>query len=152
MTDLHIQKESIQPRLDGIQGNLAFLKTSAALSLQEFARPEIVERVQHHLRLALEGVFNITSHILSRIPGTRETEYKKMARRLGEVGIVDADFANTKLVAMAGYRNRLTHFYASIGTEELYHLTNTDLGDIETFLSHIKTLMQHPEKFGLIVA
>ena len=151
MTKLFLQKESIQPRLDGIQQNLVYLRTVARLPLQAFSKPEVIERVHHNLRLILEGVFNITAHILSRMPGSREAEYKAMAKKLGELGVVDIDFANQKLVKMAGYRNRLTHFYASVDAEELYMITNNNLDDVEAFLGYIKKLLENPEKFGLQV-
>ncbi len=148
---LPLQRESIQPRIDGIQYNFSFLKHVSTLTLNEFSKPEILDRVHHHLRLALEGIFNITSHILSRIPGGRETEYKRMAKKLGELGIIDQSFANTQLVNMAGYRNRLTHFYATISSEELYNIVTHHLSDIETFLKFIKKVLDHPSKFQLKV-
>lgn len=41
-----------------------------------------------------------------------------MALKLGEVGVVDKDFAGYQLKKMAGYRDRLTHFYAEITPEK----------------------------------
>lgn len=139
------------PRIDGIQKNILVLSGFGKLIFEEFEKEEILDRVQHHLRLALEGVFNITSHVLARIPGARETEYKKMARKLGELGIVDKEFAETVLVGIAGYRNRLTHFYAEVKAQELYTICRTKLSDIEVFLGSIKKLMECPEKFGLVL-
>lgn len=52
---------------------------------------------------------------------------------------------------MAGYRNRLTHFYAEITPGELHDILNNDLGDFETFLSAIKRVLKHPEQFGLTI-
>lgn len=149
MKKLPLLREAIDPRLDGIQNNIAILREFAELPFVEFQKSEILDRVHHHLRLSLEGIFHITTHILSRIHGARETEYKRMARKLGEVGIVDPEFADTKLTAMAGYRNRLTHFYAEVKAEELYKICRENLSDIETFLQAIKRILEHPEKFGL---
>lgn len=149
MKKLPLLREAIQPRLDGIQSNLTLLNEFAKLPFEKFQKAEVLDRVHHHLRLALEGVFNIAAHILSRVPGARETEYKRMARKLGEIGIVDNDFAQTVLVEMGGFRNRLTHFYAEIETEELYKICRENLGDIEKFLAAIKRLLEHPEKFEL---
>lgn len=149
MNALPILREAIQPRIDGIQKNVELLKTFGEKSLEEFSEPEILERSAYNLRLALEGVFNITAHILSRFPGARETEYKRMAKKLGEIGIVEKDFANTTLVQMAGYRNRLTHFYSEVKSEELHTICREHLQDIEEFLGYIKKVVQHPEDFGL---
>lgn len=106
---------------------------------------------QYHLHRALEGVFPIATHILSRVPGGQATEYKEMARKLGEVGVVSKEFAQDKLVTMANYRNRLVHFYAQITPEELYGILQKDLGDFTVFLTGVKKLLKHPEQFGLTV-
>lgn len=151
MRQLPILREAIQPRINGIRENLLDLEKFGQLSFDEFQKREILGLVHHNLRLTLEGVFNITAHILSRIPGARETEYKRMASKLGEKGIVDAEFAKTKLVQMAGYRNRLTHFYAEVKAEELYKICRENLGDVEDFLKAIKNLLEHPEKFRLTI-
>ena len=45
----------------------------------------------------LEGVFNISTHILSRIPGATATQYKEIAIKLGENKIIDNDFAINKM-------------------------------------------------------
>lgn len=149
MKHLPIQRAAIEPRIDGIQKELALLREFAKESFNNFKRAEIFDRAQLHLRFALEGIFNIGSHILARIPGGRFTEYKEIARKLGETNIVPKDFAEKRLALMAGYRNRLTHFYAEIGPKELYDILQNNIGDIEEFLRAIKKVMEHPEKFGL---
>lgn len=149
MKHLPIQRAAIEPRIDGIQKELVLLKEFVKEPFNKFGRAVIFDRAQLHLRFALEGVFNIGSHILARIPGGRFTEYKEIARKLGATGVVTKDFAEGKLVLMAGYRNRLTHFYTEIGPAELYKILQTDLDDIEYFLRAIKKVMEHPEKFGL---
>ncbi len=151
MNNLPLLKESLLPRIDGMQKNLALLEKFGKMPIEEFEKDEILDRVQHNLRLVLEGVFNITSHILARIPGARETEYKRMARKLGEIGVVEKKFAETVLVEIAGYRNRLTHFYAEIKATELHQICQTRLQDIEAFLTAIKKLLADPGKFGLSV-
>jgi len=42
-----------------------------------------------------------------------------------------------KLMEMAGYRNRIVHFYHEITNEELYAILQNDLKDIEQFVSEI---------------
>ena len=98
---------------------------------------------------ALEGVFHIAAHILSRIPGGQATEYKEIARKMGEYKIIDKNFANTKLEEMAGYRNRLVHFYAEIKPEEIYKIINGNLGDFDIFLKAVKKILENPQGFGI---
>jgi uncharacterized protein YutE (UPF0331/DUF86 family) len=47
---------------------------------------------------------------------------------------------------MAGYRNRLVHFYSAVTPEELFHIRSSRLNDIETVLSALLQWLQaHPE-------
>lgn len=147
-----LQRESIEPRLDGIEKEILLLQSFGKLTFEKFNHDTILDRTQLHLRFALEGVFHIGSHLLSRTPGGRFTEYKEIARKLGEMKIVDPIFAEQILVKMAGYRNRLTHLYAQIKPEELYTIVSNHLNDLITFVQSIKNVLKHPEKFGFEVS
>jgi len=47
-----------------------------------------------------------------------------------------------KLVPIAGYRNRLVHFYQEITPEELYEIIQNDLPDIEGFMKEIENFLE----------
>ncbi len=145
---MKIKKEVILPRLDGIQHDLEKLKKLAEKDFEEFKEEDNFALAQFYLRRALEGVFNIGAHIVSRKTGNRVVHYKDIAIKLGEMGIVDEDYAKDKLVKMAGYRNRLTHFYADITPEELYKILREKLEDFNPFMKAIKDLMENPQKYG----
>jgi uncharacterized protein YutE (UPF0331/DUF86 family) len=149
MTNLPIEREAILPRIDGIRRNLKRLEALSKLPLQEFAQGDAYDLVQHHLRLALEGVFHISSHLLSRLPGARAVEYKEVARKMGEFKLVPKSFADKALVAMAGMRNILVHAYSDIKPEKLYEIVRDHCGDINIFLNHVKAVVQDPGKYGL---
>lgn len=179
MTSVPLKSQSIIPRMDGIAKDVKRLQELASLPFDQFHAEDNVDIAKLRLREALEGVFNIGAHILSRIEGGRATEYagkseglsspepvrgversetddgaeatedKDIARKLGEQGIIEKQFAETALIRMAGYRNPLTHFYAEIMPQELYDIIQRDLGDFDAFLSSVKQVLEHPEKFGL---
>ncbi len=152
MKTLPLRKESLIPRIDGITRNIEKLRVLGSYSVEEFEKEsDTYDLAQHHLRLALEGVFHIGSHILSRLPGKRPTSYKDIASRLGETGIIDRMFAQHQLAQMAGYRTRLTHFYHDITPKEIYDIVQNNLTDIETFLTAVRTLLQNPSPFNLTV-
>ena len=151
MTKSSIEKDVVLKRVNGIQGEIAELEALRALPSDEFCNGVGFKLAHYHLHRALEGVFHIASHILSRIPGAQATEYKELARKLGEYGIVEKEFAGTKLVEMAKYRNRLVHFYAEVTPEELYGVLKNDLGDFDVFLRAVKNLLERPKEFGLEV-
>lgn len=146
---LPLDKDIILRRINGIQQEIVELQKLTAIPFQEFKDGVGFKLAQFHLHRALEGVFHISAHILSRIPGGQATEYKEMARKIGEYGIVDKQFAATVLQNMAGYRNRLVHFYAEISPEEIYDILNNRLGDFDIFLQGVKNVLENPEKFGI---
>ncbi len=96
-------------------------------------------------------MFHIGAHVLSRLPRARAVEYKEIAERLGDTGIVEKDFAKEKLVPMAKLRNLLVHQYADIDPEQIYNIVHNHLQDIEAFLMKIGELLEKPEKFDLSV-
>lgn len=146
-----IKRQAILPRISGIEGSLVKLRSMAAQGQNVFDNDINFAAAQTYLRQALEGVFNIGAHILSRLPGGRATEYKGIAKKLGELGVVERKFADDVLVKMGGYRNRLVHIYNEITPVELYDITQNHLSDFETFLAAIKTVLEQPEKFNLTV-
>ncbi len=144
-----LEKDTILKRTNGIQLELEELKKLGVLPFAEFSEGDGYKLAQYHLHRALEGVFNIAAHILSRIPGAQATTYKDTALKLGEFGIVEKQFAENNLAKMANYRNRLVHFYAEITPEELYGILHNNLADFDVFLHGVKELLENSEKFGL---
>lgn len=143
-----IEKEAIMPRIDGIRKNLKKLENLAALSFEDFVEGDAYDLAQHHLRLALEGLFHISSHILARLPGGRATHYKEVALKLGEFKIVTKSFAKNVMVPMAGMRNILVHAYADLDPKKLFKIIKNNRQDIETCLKHFKTVLKAPKKWG----
>lgn len=141
MKNLKVDKKTILKRIDIIQESLGRLNALKTLTLSRFMFKDNFALAEHFLRYALEATFDICAHILSRIPGAEVGEYKKMALEVGKQKIVPINFAKDKLEKMAGYRNRLTHFYFEIGPREMYEIIQSDLGDFETFLKHIKKFL-----------
>lgn len=149
MKRLPIDQDTVLKRINGIQNEISDLEKLKLYPFDEFKEGIGFKLAQFHLHRALEGVFHISAHILSRIPGGQVSEYKEMARKLGELGIVDKTFANTTLSHMAGYRNRIVHFYAEISPEEIYKIINKNLGDFDIFLQAVKNVLKNPQKFGI---
>jgi uncharacterized protein YutE (UPF0331/DUF86 family) len=77
------------------------------------------------LRRAMEALFDMGRHIAAKGFGQAVTEYKEIAvtLRRDELAL---------LQKLAGYRNRLVHFYHDVSEDELYELCASHLGDVET--------------------
>jgi uncharacterized protein YutE (UPF0331/DUF86 family) len=52
---------------------------------------------------------------------------------------------------MAGYRNRMVHFYGEITEKEIYSIIQEELEDFYTFLTYINEILRTPAKYNLLV-
>lgn len=142
MRNLEVDKKIIIKKIKLVEKHLGRLKEFEGLSKGKFALPNNFDIAAWNLRCALEATFDICAHILSRIPGAEMDEYKKMAFEMGRQKIIPMDFAEDKLYEMAGYRNRLTHFYFEVTPNEMYKIIQNDLGDFDKFLKYIKKVLE----------
>lgn len=149
-----LSRVKIESKLAIIRESIQELpKTVADCTAEEFAGSITKFAVaEHFIRRALEATFDIAGHIISRFaysPGRRPKTLKEIAKALGEKGVVEKAFAEGALSNMAGYRNRLVHYYDEITPQELYKIVANDLGDFETFAAAAVRLINDPETFGL---
>jgi len=142
MKHLKIKKEIILDRISIIEDSLRRLENLKSLTLNKFLDGENFAIAEHYLRYALEATFDICAHVLSRIPGAKVEEYKQMAVEMGRQKIVPMDFAEENLYKMAGYRNRLTHFYFEISPKEMREIIKNKLGDFKIILKYFKRLIK----------
>jgi uncharacterized protein YutE (UPF0331/DUF86 family) len=142
MKDLKIKRETILDRIGIIENSLVRLGDLRSLPLNKFLDGENFAIAEHYLRYALEATFDICAHVLSRIPGAMVDEYKQIAVEMGRQKIVPMDFAEENLHKMAGYRNRLTHFYFEISPKEMHEIIQNKLGDFRALLKYFKKLIE----------
>jgi uncharacterized protein YutE (UPF0331/DUF86 family) len=122
------------------------LKPFSMMSKEEFLsdrkNPPFVES---YLRRGLEAIFDAGRHILSKTYGFKGIEYKTIAKELGERGVVTKELSDA-LSAMAGYRNRMVHFYKEVTPEELHQIVVNNLKDFERFAKEIVTFLRAYEE------
>lgn len=119
-----------------------FSKMSEEEFLADRKNPPFLES---YLRRTLEAIFDIGRHILAKTSGFKEIEYKAIAKQLGEKEIITKELSDI-LYVMAGYRNRMVHFYKEVTPEELYHIAVHRLGDIDRFTREIVAFIQAYEE------
>jgi uncharacterized protein YutE (UPF0331/DUF86 family) len=101
---------------------------------------------ESYLRRALEALFDLGRHILAKAFATAPAEYKEIAEGLTQKGVLSKEDGHI-LREMAGYRNRMVHFYHEIGERELYDICRGRLSDIEGISNALSQwLREHPEK------
>jgi uncharacterized protein YutE (UPF0331/DUF86 family) len=130
----------IEDRLGFINKAISILKKLANYSEQDFLNNENSAVAESYLRRSLEAVFDIGRHIIAKSAGKGIVEYKEIARSLGDNGVISKDCSN-RLILMAGYRNRLIHFYHEVEDKELYVILKENLADIEKFVTEIKSFL-----------
>jgi uncharacterized protein YutE (UPF0331/DUF86 family) len=96
--------------------------------------------------MALEALFDLGRHVLAKGFGQAVSEYKEIARVLSQRGILKSEEVD-QLMKIAGYRNRMVHFYQEISLQELYEICTKELVDIEMLLSALlRWVKDHPER------
>lgn len=113
------------------------LKPFSTMTREEFLsdrrNPPFVES---YLRRSLEVVFDIGRYILSKTYGFKEIEYRAIAKELGKRQMITFELSD-ELSKMAGYRNRMVHFYKEVTPEELYGIVVNDPKDFDRFAKEI---------------
>lgn len=101
---------------------------------------------ESYLRRALESLLDLGRHVLSKAFALAPSEYKEIADQLVDSGVLSKQ-EGALLRQMAGYRNRLVHFYHEVPDEELYDLCTRQLTDFEQICEAVlQWLKEHPEK------
>lgn len=146
MTPGRISRRVVADRIAWVE---AMLREIRALPLSDrqafFSDTRNVWTAESCLRRALEALLDLGRHILAKGFGQGVSEYKEIAQRLREQGVLQEEEADL-LRILAGYRNRLVHFYHEISQDELYQICAHQLGDLEQVLGAYRNwLDEHPD-------
>ncbi len=114
-----IDEKVIAQRARWIREAIAALRELPLADRQAFfGNKHNIAAAESYLRRSLEALFDVGRHILAKGFAYPATEYKEIARGLFEKAVLEKDEAEL-LRKMAGYRNRMVHFYHDISPEEL---------------------------------
>lgn len=137
MSPSQLRAKIVAERMAWINKMLANLR---ALPLDTYATfqsdPRNVAAAESYLRRALEALLDLGRHALAKGFGQAVTEYKEIAMALVQTGVLNQQ--NGKLLReLAGYRNRMVHFYHEISDQELYEICTVRLSDVNVLLAAI---------------
>ena len=115
-----------------------------------FSRSKVTQghraAAESYLRRALEALLDLGRHILAKGFALAPAEYKEVANELGKAGVLSEQDADL-LRKMAGFRNRMVHFYNELSENEVYEICTGDLVDVETVLEGLlRWIRENPEK------
>ncbi|MDL1956174.1 MAG: DUF86 domain-containing protein [Candidatus Desulfofervidus auxilii] len=147
MTPTKINKEVVTQRISWVLKMIESIKELPLQDQNEFLKDKRnVASAESYLRRALEALLDLGRHILAKGFGYPATEYKDVAKGLLEKDILPEKEA-ILLKKMAGYRNRMVHFYHEITPEELYEICYYHLDEIKQVLDKlIEWLKKNREK------
>jgi uncharacterized protein YutE (UPF0331/DUF86 family) len=140
----------VADRLDWVQRMVAEIQSLPLGSLDEFTSDRRnIGSAESCLRRALEALLDLGRHLLAKVFGEAVTEYKRVAEELGRCQVLSPDAAY-RLRILAGYRNRMVHFYHDVTEDELYAICTREIADLlavrDAYISWLKT---HPEKIDV---
>jgi uncharacterized protein YutE (UPF0331/DUF86 family) len=147
VTPKAIRAKVIAERSAWVREMLSQLRTLPLGTYQAFhSDPRNSAAAESYLRRALEALLDLGRHILAKTFAQAVSEYKEIADALVKNGVLDKDEGN-KLRKLAGYRNRMVHFYHEISDEELYQICTGELSDLESLLAaFLEWVKEHPER------
>jgi uncharacterized protein YutE (UPF0331/DUF86 family) len=132
MTPGRVDLKVVADRVSAIRRMVAQLRSLSGGSLTEFkADFRNVAAAESILRRAIESLLDTARHLLARGFGIGALEYREIARISAEKGLVADAALGERFLKIAGFRNRLTHFYDEVTAEELYSILAADLEDLE---------------------
>lgn len=146
MTPQKISLRIVLDRLDWVQRMVAEIEQLPLSDRTAFlADNRNVWTAESCLRRGLEALLDTGRHILAKGFATGVTQYKEVAQQLGEKGVLNETDAQL-LRILAGYRNRMVHFYHEISAEELFEICASQLSDLKQIVQAYQNwLKQHPQ-------
>jgi uncharacterized protein YutE (UPF0331/DUF86 family) len=146
MSPGQVSERVVTARIGWTRDMLARIRALPLESFERFtADARSVAAAESYLRRALEALLDLGRHVLAKALGVAATEYKDIPKRLNETGILSAEDAAV-LARLAGYRNRMVHFYREIAERELYEICGGQLADVERITQAIAGWVgEHPE-------
>jgi uncharacterized protein YutE (UPF0331/DUF86 family) len=147
MTADRIRAAIVAERVAWIRKMIDRIRNLPLSGIQQFkSDPRTPAAAESHLRRALEALLDLGRHILAKGFALAPAEYKEVANELCKAGVLSEQDGDA-LKKMAGFRNRMVHFYHEVSENEIYEICTRDLADVETVLDGLlKWIREHPEK------
>ena len=146
MTPSRVSASILAERIGWVDAMLAGIRALPLDSFDAFsADPRNSAAAESYVRRALEALLDLGRHVLAKGFGQPAAEYRDIPRYLAQHGVIGEADAQ-RWLKMAGYRNRMVHFYAEVSRAELYDICATKLSDVESAVLAIRVwVAAHPE-------
>jgi uncharacterized protein YutE (UPF0331/DUF86 family) len=150
MTPDSVSKRVVSDRLEWINRMIAEIRRLPLDDKKIFLEDSRnVRAAESCLRRALEAIFDLGRHLLAKGFALGTSEYKEIALKLEEIRVISQTDTDL-LQSLAGYRNRLVHFYHQVEPDELYTICTNHLEDIEHMADVFRSwLKARPDKLDM---
>jgi uncharacterized protein YutE (UPF0331/DUF86 family) len=152
MTADRVRAAIVAERVAWVRKMLGGIRSLPLSSFQQFmSDPRTPAAAESHLRRALEALLDLGRHILAKGFALAPAEYKEVANQLAQMGVLSEQDADL-LRKMAGYRNRMVHFYHEMSEDEIYGICTREVKDVDSVLDGLlRWIGGHPEKVDIAI-
>ncbi len=136
-----IDRDALRAHLLAMDEAATVLRSKIGWSAEDLrGDPTKLWVVAHGLQLATQNALGVAAHIGGALlPGRTADDYRDALLTLGELGVVDRDFAE-RIAPMAGLRNIIVHGYLRLQAERLLD-TLQHLDDFRMFATAIDAFL-----------
>ncbi len=147
MTPTQVRASVVAERVAWVRQMVSRTRSLPLDSLETFlADSRNAGAAESYLRRGIEALLDIGRHILAKGFAVAASEYKEIGPRLAENGVLGRE-DGLLLRRIAGYRNRMVHFYSEVSARELYSLCTTHITDLERLCdAFVDWLRRNPDK------
>ena len=100
----------------------------------------LVKGVKYSLQTAIESIIDIAYHIAAKKYNQAPEDARNALLILKKNGLID-DNDYHDFCRMVGFRNRMVHLYEDVSEERIYEYCTSRLGDFETFIEKIQSIV-----------
>lgn len=132
-----VDKDLIMAKASSVNRHYKRISEKATVGLEMFkADLDRQESILFNLQMAIQNCIDIAAHIVSEegygVPGSSN----EMFYLLEENSLIDRALTE-KMVKAVGLRNLIVHEYTRIDLDQIFHIAQKELGDLEDFIKRI---------------
>ena len=139
MTPGRVDLKVVADRLRAVRRMVDQLRALPAGCLHEFTADfRNAAAAESLLRRAIESLLDVARHLFAKGHGIGALEYREIARVAAEKGMVADPVLGERFLQIAGFRNRLTHFYEEVTAEEFQAILAGEIVDLERLAAELE--------------
>lgn len=145
MTPQLIRVSVVAERVAWVRQMVAQVRALPLRSLEAFLEDSRnAAAAESYLRRGIEALLDVGRHILAKGFAVAAAEYKDVGIYWVEQGVLNPEDGSL-MRRIAGYRNRMVHFYNEVTSQELFLLATEHVSDLEKRCdAMVGWLHQHP--------